>query len=71
MGLKGNTILITGGASGIGFAFAKRFAEAGSTVVVCGRRAEQLKEAKTLCPALHTLQGTSRPTWVASRSSST
>ena len=56
MNLSGNTILITGGASGIGFGLAKRFSEAGSNVIVCGRRQSQLDEAKQLCPALHALQ---------------
>ncbi len=55
MKLSGNTILITGGASGIGFALAKRFAAAGSEVVVCGRRVEQLEEAKRLIPGLQTI----------------
>eukprot|EP00048_Salpingoeca_helianthica_P010172 m.145660 g.145660 ORF g.145660 m.145660 type:complete len:256 (-) comp15026_c0_seq2:185-952(-) len=53
---KGNTILVTGGASGIGLAFSSRLAAAGNTVIVCGRRLEQLAEAKRLFPALHTLQ---------------
>jgi uncharacterized oxidoreductase len=56
MNLNGNTILVTGGASGIGFALAKRFADAGSEVIICGRREEQLKEAKKLCPALYALR---------------
>ncbi|GMA57362.1 putative oxidoreductase [Alicyclobacillus sacchari] len=51
---SGNTILITGGASGIGLAFAERFLEAGNQVIVCGRRAEKLEEAKAKFPALHT-----------------
>lgn len=34
MELSGNTVLITGGASGIGFAFAERFMKAGNTVIV-------------------------------------
>jgi uncharacterized oxidoreductase len=55
MNISGNTILITGGASGIGFALAERFAKANSTVIVCGRRAAQLAEAKARCPQLHTL----------------
>jgi len=55
MHIEGNTVLVTGGASGIGFALAQRFARAGSTVVVCGRRKEQLEEAKRLCPELHTI----------------
>jgi uncharacterized oxidoreductase len=56
MRLDGNTILITGGASGIGFALARRFVSAGSTVIVCGRRKAQLAEAREECPGLHTLQ---------------
>lgn len=55
MNLSGNTILITGGASGIGFAFAERFLKAGNTVLICGRRPEKLAEAKAKCPELHTL----------------
>jgi uncharacterized oxidoreductase len=55
MNLKGNTILITGGGSGIGLALAKRFVKAGSQVVICGRREEQLQIAKKECPELNTL----------------
>jgi uncharacterized oxidoreductase len=56
MELKGNTILITGGGSGIGFALASRLAKSGNKVIVCGRRAEQLEEAKKQCPDLITLR---------------
>jgi uncharacterized oxidoreductase len=55
MKLSGNTILITGGASGIGFALARRFVEAGSEVIACGRRADQLEKARSLCPGLKTV----------------
>lgn len=51
---NGNTVLITGGASGIGFALAQRFLQAGNEVIVCGRREEKLKEAKQMFPQLHT-----------------
>lgn len=54
MNLSANTILITGGASGIGFAFAERFLKAGSKVIICGRREEKLLEAKEKYPQLHT-----------------
>lgn len=48
-----NTILITGGASGIGLALAERFLRAGSQVIVCARREDKLKEAQARNPGLH------------------
>lgn len=54
MQLSGNTILITGGASGIGLALAERFLQAGSEVIICGRRENKLREAKQKLPKLHT-----------------
>ena len=56
MNLSGNTILITGGASGIGFAFARRLIAEGSHVIACGRRRDQLEMAKRLCPDLKTVE---------------
>lgn len=53
MDLSTNTVLITGGASGIGFALAERFLNAGSEVIVCGRREEKLREAQIKYPNLH------------------
>lgn len=41
----GNTILMTGGGSGIGEALAQRFHDLGNTVVVAGRRSEALERA--------------------------
>jgi len=54
MQLSGNKILITGGASGIGLGFAKRFAEEGNTVIVCGRRESALSEAASQIKGLVT-----------------
>lgn len=54
MNLTGNTILITGGSSGIGLAFAERFLKAGNTVIVCGRRENVLQQAKNQFPNLIT-----------------
>jgi uncharacterized oxidoreductase len=54
MNLSGNTILITGGASGIGLAFAERFLKKGNEVIIVGRREEKLQEAKAKFPQLHT-----------------
>jgi uncharacterized oxidoreductase len=50
----GNTILITGGATGIGFSLAEAFVNAGNEVLICGRREEKLKEAKNKLPQIHT-----------------
>jgi uncharacterized oxidoreductase len=51
-----NKILITGGASGIGFAMAERFIQEGNTVIICGRRASALVEAVEKLPSLITRQ---------------
>lgn len=55
MDLGGHTILITGGGSGIGRAFAERFVAAGSRVIACGRRSEALEEAKSAIPGLESI----------------
>ncbi len=54
MKIKGNTILITGGASGIGFALAEALVKAGNKVLICGRRQAKLEEAKAKLPSLET-----------------
>ena len=54
MNLSDNTVLVTGGASGIGLALAARFLQAGSTVIMCGRRADKLAEAQQQYPGLYT-----------------
>lgn len=54
MQLDSNTVLITGGASGIGLGLAERFLHAGSKVIVCGRREDKLREAKAAHPGLET-----------------
>jgi uncharacterized oxidoreductase len=52
MELSGNTVFVTGGASGIGFGLAEQFVQAGSTVIICGRREDKLKAAQAKYPQL-------------------
>jgi uncharacterized oxidoreductase len=54
MNLAANTILITGGASGIGFALARQLSERGNRVIICGRNKEALRKAQSEVPALVT-----------------
>ncbi len=54
MDTSGNTVLITGGATGIGLALAEAFVRAGSEVLICGRRENRLREARRKCPPLAT-----------------
>lgn len=54
MDVSSRRILITGGSSGIGLAFAERFLAAGSEVIICGRREDKLREAQQKHPRLRT-----------------
>lgn len=45
MNPSGHTVLITGGATGIGFALAKQFHQAGNQIILVGRRQELLQQA--------------------------
>jgi uncharacterized oxidoreductase len=53
--LSGNTILITGGSSGIGLALAQRFVKAGNRVIVTGRRESALAEVRRGLPDVITV----------------
>jgi uncharacterized oxidoreductase len=53
MQISGNTILITGGATGIGLALARAFRERGNEVILCGRRADKLATAREEVPNVH------------------
>ncbi len=52
MKTSGNTVLVTGGATGIGFALASKFSGLGNDVIICGRRGEKLREAKEKLPGV-------------------
>ncbi len=56
MDLKGKTILITGGASGIGLEAAKQFLSIGASVIITGRNQTKLDEVKKVYPALTAIQ---------------
>lgn len=54
--LKQRTILITGGTSGIGFELATLLLARGNTVIVTGRDADKLAQARLALPDLHTFE---------------
>ncbi|TSB47968.1 SDR family NAD(P)-dependent oxidoreductase [Alkalicoccobacillus porphyridii] len=56
MKLQNNTILVTGGASGIGFELATRLLEMGNQVIITGRNQNRLDEAKKKLKRVHTIQ---------------
>lgn len=56
MELKNNTILITGGTSGIGLEFVRQLNEQGATIIVTGRNLDALNETKKNFPKVHTFQ---------------
>ncbi|GJD80169.1 SDR family oxidoreductase [Methylobacterium gregans] len=55
MKTSGNTILITGGGSGIGEALAHRFHDLGNTVIVAGRRMDALEAVAAGRPRMHAM----------------
>lgn len=52
MEISNNKILITGGASGIGYGLTERFVKENNTVIICGRRPEALKEVTERYPSV-------------------
>jgi uncharacterized oxidoreductase len=52
MNLSSNTILITGGSSGIGYALAERFSKSGSEVIICGKVKSKLDKTKKKFPKI-------------------
>ena len=56
MRISGNTILITGGTSGIGFELARRFLSLDNTVIVTGRSRPRLDVTRQRLPGVHAIQ---------------
>ena len=56
MEITGNTILVTGGTSGIGRALAVAFHDAGNTVIVAGRRQNLLQDVEKSYPGIVGMQ---------------
>jgi len=56
MQLSGNTILITGGSSGIGLELAKQFIARENKVLICGRSKDKLLSAQQQIPQLEIFQ---------------
>ncbi len=54
MKIRGNTVLITGGGSGIGLSLAEKLTGHGNTVIACGRSQDRLDAARQKLPELHT-----------------
>ncbi|MGL1902129.1 MAG: SDR family NAD(P)-dependent oxidoreductase [Fibrobacterales bacterium] len=56
MKLTNNTILITGGSSGIGFQMAKVLLKRNNVVIITGRNQEKLDDVKSRLPGITTIQ---------------
>ncbi|WP_216854400.1 SDR family NAD(P)-dependent oxidoreductase [Pedobacter panaciterrae] len=56
MNLKGKTVLVTGGASGIGLEAVKQFLSIGANVIITGRNQVKLDAAKNKYPAITAIQ---------------
>lgn len=57
MKIAGNTILITGGSSGIGWALAERFSQLGNKVIITGRDIQKLNKIKSQYPEIEIFSG--------------
>jgi uncharacterized oxidoreductase len=56
MKLQNNTVLVTGGSSGIGLELSKILVQKGNKVIICGKSSEKLFAAKEMIPELITYQ---------------
>ena len=55
MKLTSSTILITGGASGIGYELTKQLTALGNTILITGRDQAKMDRAKAAFPQIHNL----------------
>src|SRR3989440_12413791 len=53
MELRSNTILITGGAGGIGYELTKQLTALGNTILITGRDQAKMDRAKAAFPKVH------------------
>lgn len=56
MQTKSNTILITGGSSGIGLELANVLVQKGNKVIICSRSQEKLEKARQVIPTVNIIQ---------------
>ena len=56
MKLTSNTILITGGGSGIGYELTKQLTALGNTILITGRDQAKMDRAKAAFPKVHTFR---------------
>ena len=56
MKLTSNTILITGGASGIGYELTKQLTALGNTILITGRDQAKMDRAKGAFPKIHSFR---------------
>lgn len=56
MNLTGNTVLITGGSSGLGLELSKELVRLKNNVIICGRSDQKLEQAKQKIPGLEIYQ---------------
>ena len=53
MRTSGNTVLITGGGSGIGLALTEELVRRENQVIICGRRRNRIRAAQARVPGIH------------------
>ncbi len=56
MNLSGNTILVTGGGSGIGLEFTRNLAKRSNKILICGRNLDKLKAVQKKLPSVDYFQ---------------